>query len=163
MGFQLEQAMGVCVGDAMITSDGKKGAVTSTRGFLSGEKWILETAEGTALLNDIQTTTICEENLDVLPKDYDTAMHTWQESHAARRQLDPEHIKWSSEFTSKLRSYDEDGDGKASLREVVKAAFSDAFPEQTQRMPSHDELFALIDPQGKVKHAHLVAGSAPPP
>jgi len=79
--LQLEQAKSVLVGDKMITSNGGMEVVTSTRSFILTEKWILETKEGSALLNDVQMTTICDDNFDALPKDYETAMHIWTVAH----------------------------------------------------------------------------------
>jgi hypothetical protein len=133
-GFRINQAMDIRVGDVMLiktpNKDVQRVAVNSTQSFVKTGKWVLQTHDGTALINGILMTTICEDNIDFLPKDYFAGMQAWRAAHSKRLKLDPEHIKRAIDFVNSLPGANADGAGRASLREVIKAAFKDALLQQ---------------------------------
>jgi len=79
--LQIEQAQNIHVGDVMVTEKGGRSRVLSTDSFHLPEKWTLGTVDGTALVNGVLMTTMCDDSFLQLPKSYKQAMSVWRTEH----------------------------------------------------------------------------------
>lgn len=79
--LHIEQAQHIHVGDVMVTEMGARSSVSFTHSFQSPEKWTLGTVDGTALVNGVLMTTMCDDSFAELPKEYNTAMTIWRQEH----------------------------------------------------------------------------------
>ena len=76
--LQIEQALHIRDGDVMVTETGARSSVSFTHAFQSPEKWVLGTVDGTALVNGVLMTTICDDSFQQLPRQYKAAMSKWR-------------------------------------------------------------------------------------
>lgn len=79
--LQIERAHNILVGDVMVTDMGARSSVSFTHSFHLPEKWTLGTEDGTALVNGVLMTTMCDDSFPQLSKRYKTAMSVWRTEH----------------------------------------------------------------------------------
>jgi len=78
--LQIKRAEQVHVGDVMISQPSERAQVVDVGTFTMYEKWTLGTASGTALVNGVMMTAICD-TVDDLPVNFEEAMQMWRETH----------------------------------------------------------------------------------
>jgi hypothetical protein len=78
--LQIKRAEQVHVGDMMISQSAERSHVVNVGTFTMAEKWTLGTASGTALVNGVMMTAICDTVAD-LPVSFDEALKIWREKH----------------------------------------------------------------------------------
>lgn len=79
--LHIEQARHIQPGDVMVTETGARSSVSFTHSFQSPEKWTLGTEDGTAVVNGVFMTSMCEDSFKQLPKQYMAAMSRWRQEH----------------------------------------------------------------------------------
>lgn len=78
--LQIKRAEHVHIGDVMVSQGGERSRVDDLGSFAMDEKWTLGTASGTAMVNGVLMTAVCD-TIAELPTNFPEAMQTWRDQH----------------------------------------------------------------------------------